>query len=594
YVIPEAYDVLINEIMASPPDGSVPGTLPAGVEYVELYNRSTKTLNLEGWTFSDAGTPQELPAFDLAPGGLVILCDDSDVSELSPYGEVLGLSSFPALNNAGDDLSLVTAEGLLVHQVNYTDDWYRDAVKEDGGWSLELINPFAPCEGAFNWIASNDLSGGTPGIENSVYEPAPDYGGPLLVDIIYNSDLNAFDLLFSESLDLSTVLESDFLIEPLLGILQVETFLENQQLLRLYLDDLPLAGITYEIRVLNDGVADCLGNSNVGALTRVFRIAEPYDILIHEIMAFPPDPESDVLLPAVEYVELYNRTDSPVNLSGWTFFANTSDADFPAMTIEAGAYLILCRVDAVDSLSAFGPTIGLEGFPGLTNSGSTLKLLDRNGTLIHRVPYTDEWYKSTSKASGGWSLELVNPLNYCAGVANWQASADLSGGTPGQENSVTSPAPDEVGPSVQFVIPPDAPSQIEVVFSEDLDPGQAADTDAYSIDQGVEVIGVEFHSEARNRLTLLLFPELVQGTIYTLSTTTVLEDCQNNPVEVISTTRFALTDPILPGDLIINEVLFHPEVGGKDFVEVYNTTSDKIFDLNALVLANLSQDLDTS
>ncbi|MCB0641577.1 MAG: Ig-like domain-containing protein, partial [Phaeodactylibacter sp.] len=50
YVIPEAYDVLINEIMASPPDGSVPGTLPAGVEYVELYNRSTKTLNLEGWT----------------------------------------------------------------------------------------------------------------------------------------------------------------------------------------------------------------------------------------------------------------------------------------------------------------------------------------------------------------------------------------------------------------------------------------------------------------------------------------------------------------------------------------------------------------
>ena len=50
--------------------------------------------------------------------------------------------------------------GNIIHAVNYTVDWYQDAVKSDGGWSLELINPESPCQGASNWIASDNFSGG--------------------------------------------------------------------------------------------------------------------------------------------------------------------------------------------------------------------------------------------------------------------------------------------------------------------------------------------------------------------------------------------------------------------------------------------------
>ncbi len=49
-------------------------------------------------------------------------------------------------------------------------------------------------------------------------------------------------------------------------------------------------------------------------------------------------------------------------------------------------------------------------------------------------------------------------------------------------------------------------------------------------------------------------------------------------------------DPILPGDLIINEVLFNPFPDGNDYVEIYNN-SEKEIGLNRLYLATRSKDL---
>ena len=595
FVIPEEYDVLINEIMANPPDGSVPGSLPAGAEYVELYNRSEKVLNLEGWTFSDASSTQELSSFDLQPGAYVILCDDGNISSFEPFGDVLAVASFPSLNNTGDNLNLSAADGTSIHQVNYTADWYQDDEKDDGGWSLELINPLAPCQGLSNWLASNDLSGGTPGIENSVFLPEQDMQGPEIEDVFYDVSLNAFVLTFSENLDGTSIAIEDFAIDPTLGgIDQIEYSTDVPDQVILFFGGALSLGVNYTITVMDSGITDCQGNPNNTALTSVFRIAQAYDVLIHEIMANPPNASAEALLPAVEYIELFNRTEAPINLNEWKILVNTSDEIFPAVTIEPGGFLIICDAEDVDSLSSFGAVVGIPGLPGLTNAGSTLTLLDRNGQFVDRVPYTDEWYQSTGKSGGGWSLELINPLNYCEGITNWRASNDLTGGTPGVVNSVFEAVEDQDGPEILYVIPPDAPGQIQVVFSEDIDLETAQNTASYDIDQGVAVIGVEFNSDARNVLSLILFPELEQGVVYTLSTTNTLADCQGNPVKTITTTDFALPDQMEVGDLIISEVMPNPEVGGKDFIEVYNTTSDKIFDLNDLILANLSNDQDTS
>jgi hypothetical protein len=74
---------------------------------------------------------------------------------------------------------------MVIDSIRYTTNWYKDAIKDDGGWSLELINPLqnSTCLDATNWIASNDANGGTPGVVNSVYSLAPDVTAPKISSV---------------------------------------------------------------------------------------------------------------------------------------------------------------------------------------------------------------------------------------------------------------------------------------------------------------------------------------------------------------------------------------------------------------------------
>ena len=75
---------------------------------------------------------------------------------------VYAVSSFPSLNNSGDDVQIVGPNGIQIDKVSYTDDWYMDENKQTGGYSLELINLNDPCSDMSNWSASNSETGGTP------------------------------------------------------------------------------------------------------------------------------------------------------------------------------------------------------------------------------------------------------------------------------------------------------------------------------------------------------------------------------------------------------------------------------------------------
>ena len=52
----------------------------------------------------------------------------------------------------------------------------------------------------------------------------------------------------------------------------------------------------------------------------------------------------------------------------------------------------------------------------LVNTGTTLVLRDAQDAIIHHVSYTDSWYQNSIKQNGGWSLEMIDPQNPCAGA----------------------------------------------------------------------------------------------------------------------------------------------------------------------------------
>ncbi|MCS7075043.1 MAG: lamin tail domain-containing protein, partial [Bacteroidia bacterium] len=150
-------DVIITELLPDPdPVVGLPNQ-----EFVEIHNRSSNLISLNGWIFSDGSTNAVLGNRLLAPGEYLILTANANVSLYQSFGSVLGLSSLPSLNNSGDNLKLFDNNGTIIDSVNYSITWYQDPNKDDGGWTLERIGITTACTGAANWRASVHPSGGT-------------------------------------------------------------------------------------------------------------------------------------------------------------------------------------------------------------------------------------------------------------------------------------------------------------------------------------------------------------------------------------------------------------------------------------------------
>ncbi len=338
--------------------------------------------------------------------------------------------------------------------------------------------------------------------------------------------------------------------------------------------------IVYNINVT--GIADLSGNiiddySN----SFVWYFAKAFDIVINEIMA---DPDPSIELPSVEYVELYNVSTYPVNLNNWMFIAGTNGKSLSDVTIMPDSYLILCSEENAEYLTPFGKVMGISGFPVLANTGKTLTLKNKKNHIISSVTYSDKWYKDDYKSEGGWSLEQIDPANPCCGIANWKASVDYKGGTPGRANSVLGENPDFIPPGIRkAVIEED--NRLMVFFTESCDSLSALICGNYFVDHGfgnpdsVQLVAPHY-SEA-----LLFFGKpFMPKYIYTLELSSGLYDCAGNSSDNNNMIRFGLPENPDSLDIIINEILFNPLFDGVDFVEIYNR-SDKIIDLKLLKLA---------
>ncbi|MEO1715203.1 MAG: hypothetical protein AAFU60_17885, partial [Bacteroidota bacterium] len=245
-----------------------------------------------------------------------------------------------------------------------------------------------------------------------------------------------------------------------------------------------------------------------------------------------------------------------------------------------------------DSFPDLDNLLGVESFPGLNNSGDDLQLFGPDGMLIHRVPYNLDWYANTDKDDGGWSLELINPDSPCEGQSNWRASDDLLGGTPGTINSTFTLAPDSRGPGIIIAFPNSSGTELLVTFSEGLEAMTAEDITNYVISSGIQVVSAFYDPAFSNQVSLGLDPALDPEVIYSLQVKTTLTDCVGNGVGMDDTFQFGI--PAVPeiGDVLINEILFFPEVGGRDFVELYNA-SGKVINLNDLIIGNIFVEDDT-
>lgn len=430
-------DIIINELFADP--SPVIG-LPEA-EFIELYNRTDKTFNLKDFILADAVKEIDLPDYTLASNSYVVLYDVT-LSDFSNYGNVLPLTEFLGLGNSGDQLSLLSPEGDLIDIVNYEDDWYQDSDKDNGGWTLERINPDLICErSGLNWAASTHPSGGTPAQQNSIYAAADDtdFAGILRVTPVGDSRLRVF---FDEAIDEASVIDfSNYEIEGAdIMDAQLETPLNKSILLTF---DAPLmAGQLYKLELL--GITDCLGNSVNGNASIEFSLpslAAANDIVINEILF---NPVSD----GTDFVELYNRSNKAVDLNG-LFLANKIDGKLDNIKRITTSYLLLpntyvvLSADPDDIRTRYNPEVPTAfveiNLPTLPNDEGTLVLyrLDESTTIeIDELAYLDDWHSPLLDDENGVSLERIHPDAPSHMPSSWQsAAASVGYATPTYQNS---------------------------------------------------------------------------------------------------------------------------------------------------------------
>ena len=344
----------------------------------------------------------------------------------------------------------------------------------------------------------------------------------------------------------------------------------------------PLAENTAYVLTVNN-VRDATGNS-LAVNSRVsFRYVAPvryHDVIITEIFA---DETPGVGLPDAEFVEVYNRSNRIVSLNRFRLVDDGGFGTFPDTVIRPGEYLILCGTSSVSKFVPFGGAIGLANF-SLNNTGETLSLRNAQGTLISSVTYSNQWYNSSVKKNGGWSLEMIDVNNPCGEADNWLASENAAGGTPGKPNSVAAAKPD-LSPPQLLRVEVVSSNRVRLVFNEKLD-SLSAVTSVYRTTPDIRIDAVAVESPGFRHVNLALNPALQVQTVYALDVRG-LTDCAGNLMTVNTQATLVLPQPGDSGDVVLNEVLFNPRSGGVDFVEIYNRSA-KYVSLRGWQLANVA------
>src|SRR6187401_631014 len=388
------YDVVIDEIMA---DQTPQIALPSN-EWIELKNVSANPVNLQNWRIGDAtGLSGPMPNFILQPDSFVIICTGSAVATMQVYGRVVSVTSFPSLDNDGDLLYLKSNTGLTIHAVSYSLSWYQNAVKSDGGWTLEMIDAKNPCSGISNWKASTDARGGSPGIKNSVDAVNNDQSVPSIKNAYAIDNLNIV-IVFDEPVDsLKGATISNYSIDGGLSFQSATSISPLFDKVQLRLATAMQANTVYTITVNN--VTDCKNNS-IGTKNKT-KIGLPADavlteMVINEILFNPKSGGYD-------YVEFYNRSNKIFDANKlYVANRNSSGAISSAKLISTIPYYvfpgdyIVATEDAVNlplNYMVQNPdaVFVVSSMPSFPDDQGDVILLNLQRSGVDEVKYKDDW-----------------------------------------------------------------------------------------------------------------------------------------------------------------------------------------------------------
>ncbi len=161
-------DLVINEVLYNP--------IGDGADFVEIYNRSNKFIDLSSLRFSSRDTKGFLtPATIISSHPMLLFPGEYAAFTINPENviqqypsqseKIFKVTSLPGLNNDEGNIALILPNGSVIDEFHYTEKMQDGLLNSTDGVSLERIHPDKQ-----SWhSAAESIGFATPGIQNSQF-----------------------------------------------------------------------------------------------------------------------------------------------------------------------------------------------------------------------------------------------------------------------------------------------------------------------------------------------------------------------------------------------------------------------------------------
>jgi len=405
--------LVITEIMYNPPEAGTDLT-----EFIEIYNNSDQAINLNGYEIKDA-IQIVFGDTTLAAGAFIVTTvNTAAFNGYYGYDAIQWVGG--ALNNSGETITLLDASGNTVDAVSYSDknEW---PVEADGqGNSLELCHPDLDNGLAASWKISNHATGliidgkelfASPGLVNTVdcniavvhvVDVETLAFNPKDLEILPGETVKWINIAGgNHNVDGSTAVFPDNPVSFYNGVPSTDNWSYE------FTFDVP--GV-YQYR---SELYQFLG------MTGTITVKQPQTLVFTEIMYNDPSGTD-----SLEFVEIYNVSESVVDLNGYTLeFNNANFAfDLNGISLNPKTYLTLCaNTDVFKRHFGFEP-VSWESIGVLANDGDLITLKNATNAVVTEVNYGVIAPWPTEANGQGYSLSLCRPQSDGNEPLNWQAT----------------------------------------------------------------------------------------------------------------------------------------------------------------------------
>ncbi|MBM4172197.1 MAG: hypothetical protein FJ214_10045, partial [Ignavibacteria bacterium] len=575
-------DLVINEIMYAP-NSPEP-------EWIEIYNRSTKNINMFGYKIADDATTTRVinSSLTLNPNEYLVIAKDSSIATIHGLIPILRINTFAALNNSGDRVVLLDSLNRVIDSLDYKSSWGGTS-----GRSLERVDAARSSIDSTNWKTSAATLGSTPGRFNTatpydndlmiiITSHAPSFpikgdsvALNIRIDNIGKNTANIFELEVFNDLNLDAITQPSERF-----FLRNYTSLINNQSIslqtKIFATDVRLYRIIAKLNYAADNVQ--LNNTT----TREFNVLEIpasiNEIVINEIMYAPTNDEP-------EWIEIYNSSNRVLNLKDWKVGDNTALATISTTDLQfnPGEYFVISSDASITNFYTITSRLIIKTLPSLSNTGDDVKLRDNLNRTIDSLKYLPSW-----GGTNGKSLERKYSDSLSTKQSNWGTSTSINRATPGLFNS-NSPLYNNLSVSITSFTPQIPIRNDSVTVNIKIENLGRNTANNFSLTAYIDLNSDSTPQEnekiyTKNYLLLTSFASVNQHIrffaqeVRTYKVIAVLsfpidEDLTNN---LVSKEIIVIEIPALKNEIVINEIMYAPTGEEPEWIEIYNRSNREL------------------